>query len=73
MTEPIRFIAAKATPVPGVGTQAANDLNDTVNGQRKRPPEIWYRQTPVILSRTLIALAVIVTGVLIMKTLLVNI
>jgi hypothetical protein len=31
MTETIRFIAAKATPVPGVGTQVANDLKDTVN------------------------------------------
>ena len=66
MTEPIRFIAAKATPVPGVGTQVANDLKDTVNVAAETAGDL-VSKLPVILSRTLIALAVIVIGVLIMK------
>ena len=66
MTEPIGFIAAKATPVPGVGTQVANDLKDTVNVAAETAGDLVHR-LPFILSRTLIALAVIVFGVLITK------
>jgi len=66
MTETIRFIAAKATPVPGVGTQVANDLKDTVNVAAETAGDL-VNKLPVILSRTLIALAVIVIGLLIVK------
>ena len=52
MTEPIRFIAAKATPVPGVGTQVAIDLKDTVNVAAETAGDL-VNKLPVILSRTL--------------------
>ncbi len=66
MTETIRFIAAKATPVPGVSTQVATDLKNTVTVAAETAGDL-VKKLPFILSRTLIALAVILAGVLLMK------
>lgn len=66
MTETIRFIAAKATPVPAVGTQVATDLKNTVGVAAETAGDL-VKKLPFILSRTLIALAVILAGVLLMK------
>ncbi len=66
MTDTIRFIASESTPMPGVGIQVANDLKDTVNVAAETAGDL-VNKLPFIFSRTLVALAVIVIGVLIMK------
>ena len=66
MTDTIRFIASESTPMPGVGIQVANDLKDTVNVTAETAGDL-VNKLPFIFSRTLVALAVIVIGVLIMK------
>ena len=66
MHEPILTIAAKATQAPGVGAQVANDLKDTVTVAAETAGGL-LQKLPLILSRALMALAVIVIGLLIMK------
>lgn len=68
MTDPVRFIAVKstATPAPGMGTQVANDLKDTVSVAAETAGNLLHK-LPFILSRALIAVVIIVIGILIMK------
>jgi len=66
MNEAIRYLAAKPTPVPGIGAQVANDLKDTVGAAAESAGDLLSR-FPTILSRTLMALAVMLAGYLITK------
>lgn len=64
----IRYIAAKpkATAVPDMGTQVANDLKDTVVTAAETAGN-FFDKVPVLLSRTLFALAVLVAAVVVTK------
>ena len=68
MNDLVRFIAARptATPVPGMGTQVANDLKDTVSVAAETAGSL-IDKLPVILSRMFMALVVIAIGVVITK------
>ena len=66
MLSPVRMIAAKATPVPGVGEQVATDLKKTVDSAAKSA-ENFIDQFPQFLSHLLIAGAVLIIGLLIIK------
>ena len=57
---------AKATPVPGVGEQVATDLKDTVSTAAETAGD-WLNRMPQMVSRLLLALAVLVAGLILMK------
>jgi len=64
----IRLIAARATPtpVPGVGTQVANDMKNTVSSAAESVGDL-LGHLPTAVSRLLIAGAVLVVGLLLLK------
>ena len=68
MLDAMRIIAAraKATPVPGVGQQVASDLKDTVSTAAETAGD-WLSRLPQAISRTLLALAVLAAGLLVLK------
>ena len=57
---------ATPTPVPGVGTQVAADLKDTVSSAAETAGDLLGRM-PVMISRLLIAAAVLIVGLIILK------
>ena len=68
MIDTARMIAArpKATPVPGMGEQVALDLKDTVSSAAESA-EDFLGHLPQIVSRLLIAGAVLIIGLLLLK------
>ena len=66
MLDSIRLIAAKHTPTPGMGEQVANDLKDTVNSAA-RSADDFLDHLPQIVSRLLIAGAVLIIGLILLK------
>ena len=69
MTDNIIMIASKKatpTPVPGVGLQVASDLKDTVSSAAESAGN-FLGHFPQIISRLLIAGAVLVIGLIILK------
>ena len=68
MLDTIRLLAAKpkATPVPNMGTQVANDLKDTVSSAAESAGN-FLDHFPQIVSRLLIAGAVLIIGLIILK------
>ena len=65
----IRLIAAKnvtPTPVPGVGTQVAADMKNTVSTAAETAGNL-LDQLPLVVSRLLMAGAVLIVGLLLMK------
>ena len=56
---------ATPTPVPGVGTQVAADLKDTVSSAAETAGDLLGRM-PVMISRLLIAAAVLIVGLIIL-------
>lgn len=68
MNDMIRTLAARATatPVPGVGTQVANDLKDTVSSAAETAGDILDR-LPLVVSRTLITIGVLIIGLIVLK------
>ena len=69
MSDTVLMIAAgKATPtpIPGVGAQVATDLKDTVSSAAQTAGSLLER-FPIIISRLLIAGAVLVVGLILLK------
>ena len=67
MLNTIRMIAArKPTPVPGMGAQVANDLKDAVSSAAESAGDI-LDHVPRTVSRLLIAGAVLIVGLLLLK------
>lgn len=69
MPELIMTLAARKptpTPVPGVGAQVATDLKDTVSSAAQTAGNFLER-FPIIISRLLIAGAVLIAGLIILK------
>lgn len=67
MYQAVQLIAAaKATPVPGMGTQVAADLKDQVSNVAESAENI-LDHLPVIASRMLLALAVVGIGIALLK------
>ena len=68
MIDTVRMIAArsKTTPVPGMGEQVALDLKDTVNSAAKSADD-FLEHLPQLVSRLLIAGAVLIVGLLLLK------
>ena len=69
MLKAITMIAAKKatpTPIPGVGVQVATDLKDTVSSAAESAGNFLER-FPVIISRMLIAGAVLIAGLIVLK------
>ena len=54
------------TPVPGVGVQVASDLKDTVSSAAESASDLLGR-LPVVISRLLIAAAVLIIGLIVLK------
>ena len=54
------------TPVPGVGIQVASDLKDTVSSAAESASDLLGR-LPVVISRLLIAAAVLIIGLIVLK------
>ena len=66
MRELLLIAKATPTPAPGVGTQVATDLKDTVSAAAESAENV-FEQLPKITSRMLLALAVLVVGILLLK------
>ena len=67
MTESIMLIAAKkTTPAPGMGEQVANDLKDTVSSAAESAGD-FLDHLPQVVSRLLMAAAVLIVGLLLLK------
>ena len=67
MLESIAMIAAKkTTPAPGVGEQVASDLKDTVSSAAESAGNLLER-FPIVISRLLIAAAILIAGLIILK------
>ena len=69
MPDTIQMIAAgkpTPTPVPGVGAQVATDLKDTVSSAAQTAGNLLER-FPIIISRLLIAGAVLAVGLILLK------
>ena len=71
MPDYIAMIAASSrkatpTPIPGVGAQVATDLKDTVSSAAQSAGSLLER-FPIIISRLLIAGAVLVVGLILLK------
>ena len=70
MLDAMSYIAARskvtATPVPGVGEQVASDLKDTVSSAAETAGD-WLSRMPQVVSRTLLALAVLAAGLIAWK------
>ena len=68
MNHALRLIAAKptATPIPGVGTQVANDMKNTVSSAAESVGDLLDR-LPQAVSRLLIAGVVVIIGLLLIR------
>ena len=58
--------AARRTPAPGVGTQVANDLKDTVSSAAESAGA-FLDKLPQVISKLLMAGAVLIAGLLLLK------
>ncbi len=66
MNESFRLLAARATPVPGVGEQVASDLKDTVSSAAETAGN-YLDMLPWAVSRLLLSLGVLLAGLIILK------
>ena len=67
MTETITMIAARKTPTPApVSIQVATDLKDTVSSAAESAGNLLER-FPILISRLLIAGAVLIIGLILLK------
>ena len=62
----LMIAAGKPTPIPGVGAQVATDLKDTVSSAAQTAGNLLER-FPIIISRLLIAGAVLAVGLILLK------
>lgn len=62
----IRMLSAKVTPVPGVGEQVASEVKDVVDTARETAASV-VGGLPVFLTHLVIALAVIVAGMIVIR------
>ena len=68
MQNTLMLIAKKATPTPapGMGEQVANDLKDTVSSAAEKAGDLLDRM-PQVVSRLLMAGAIVIVGLIILK------
>ena len=69
MIDALRMLASRKvtpTPVPDVGTQVANDLKDTVSSAAETAGD-YLERAPVLISRLLMAAAVLIAGLILLK------
>ena len=66
MTEAIRYLAAKPTPVPDINTQVVSELKDVVGEAKDKTTEI-VQNLPAFLTRLAVAVAVLIAGLILVK------